>query len=1055
LAYSIDRLREIFLGARRLSSDERGPFLERECAGDSALRSEVEGMLAADESPHPALSVPGPRRAPEDAALPERIGEYEIDAVLGRGGMGIVYRAIQLHPRRRVALKILQPGYAGGDLAARFVREQEVLGSLRHPGIAAIHDGGTFDSGVGELPYFVMELVDGVPIDAYVRESSCDVREICRLEIEVCAALQHAHERGVIHRDLKPANILVERGADGVRPRILDFGIARVRDTGEANVVTRTGELFGTLPYMAPELLGVGAGPAPNDVAIDARIDVYSLGVTMHELLTGHVPHDVEGLPLASVVERLAARDGTVFRDLRRAVPRDLELIVSTAAAQEPRRRYASARAVAEDLERFLGDRTLRARRPSYVDRTAKFVRRNRVLVLGVAATLLALTAGLVAVSRLASSNQELAGREAEGRLALRETLYAAELSAAGALVTDPAATGQLRDIADRWGDPGPDEDELRGWEHAFLRALVDMPDIRANAGSGVRDLAWGPGGELLAVAGTKLIELDVASLTPARDRAPVADMPPGELIPVHGGAPPWIVSRGPERGWSWWRPGEREGALGIEGDDWAAPMAIDLTGRWAVTRSDRTQALAIHDALEGSVVHAGTRPMLDAAAVSPSGDRVAVARSDEARVEVRALQDGRLLDSLDLEAVRAAEFAWRPDGGALAIGHESGSVLVWSPGEDVEPDGRAAVSELLGHGDSRTVALCWSEDGERLASLDGFGSLVVHEPASGTRRRLRGHTRPLTSMVLAPDGSFVVGGDDAGGTTRWDLDRTPTLLGIPQRTIAGGPGVRWAPDGLSVWLGRTDGKWRRHDARSGRALGEPTDALTDPTGGWTVQPIRGRAVVVDERHDRIRLDIDLAGGAFVARFSPDGRRLAVHARQRIEIHDLESDAPAASFVTGHAGFVIAWAPDGGSLAHASNVSADHSVLVRDAVTGDVRAEFAVEDSSTSALDWSPSGTHIAVGTGRGEILVHAVEGGSSPRALVHGSRRVHFLDWHPTQPRLAVGDGGALALWDLERGQRVFLIRGLDAAVAWSPDGRSLAVVPLGDAEAWIWSVP
>ena len=243
---ALDRLRAVFREASRLPADERAAYVEAACDGDDTLRAEVDALLAEVDDPHPAVT---PQTRLDELRLPDSIAGYEIRDVLGRGGMGIVYRALQERPRRDVALKVLQPGFVQTDLLRRFVRETEVLGTLHHPGIAAVYGAGTFDSGFGELPYFAMELIDGTPIDAYAKREQIDDVGRCRLIQQVCDAMQHAHEQGVVHRDLKPGNLLVEDD-EAPRVRVLDFGIARAAtsETG-SELETRTGQLFGTLPY--------------------------------------------------------------------------------------------------------------------------------------------------------------------------------------------------------------------------------------------------------------------------------------------------------------------------------------------------------------------------------------------------------------------------------------------------------------------------------------------------------------------------------------------------------------------------------------------------------------------------------------------------------------------------------------------------------------------------------------------------------------------------------------------------------------------------------------
>ncbi len=340
----------------------------------------------------------GPVRARADPttgrALPERIGHYRVVARLGEGGMGVVFEAEQESPRRTVALKVLATGLFSADAARRFAREAELLGRLQHPGIAQVFEAGTFESELGPQPFFAMELVRGVPLTRYAATHGLTARQRLELVARVADAVQHAHERGVVHRDLKPANVLVE--ANG-QPRVLDFGIARAAGgtDGAQTLRTQTGQLLGTLHYMSPEQ---AAGKS-----VDARSDVYALGVLLYELLSGAMPYDlplVEGtLDVLAALRIVGEREPQPLARVRPELAGDVEAIVATALEKEPGRRYASAAALAADLRRFLADEPIEARPASTLYRLRKFARRNRALVLGLAGVFLALVVGLVGTS--------------------------------------------------------------------------------------------------------------------------------------------------------------------------------------------------------------------------------------------------------------------------------------------------------------------------------------------------------------------------------------------------------------------------------------------------------------------------------------------------------------------------------------------------------------------------------------------------------------------------------------------------------------------------------
>lgn len=376
-------------------------LIEQRCGSRHALRSEVQRLLRASDEVmgdfmHVAtLDASGPDGSPgADGGLKlDRVGRYRIESQIGEGGMGLVYAARQESPDRSVALKLLRPGLVSPALVRRFQHEVQALAALQHPNIAHIYEAGTIELAAGdgcfEQPYFAMELIRGEPLTEYVRRRSLGIRQRLALLIEVCDAVQHAHQKGVIHRDLKPANILVDGSG---RPKVLDFGVARV---ATADIEARTqhtgaGQLIGTLAYMSPEQL------AGEPQQVDTRSDVYSLGVIAFELLAGRLPYDLSGKPLGASVRMLTenppARLGAVSRICRG----DLDAIVAKALERDPVRRYPSAHALSEDMRRHLRREPIAARPPSAVYQLGRFAQRNKALVGGLAAALVALILGLV-----------------------------------------------------------------------------------------------------------------------------------------------------------------------------------------------------------------------------------------------------------------------------------------------------------------------------------------------------------------------------------------------------------------------------------------------------------------------------------------------------------------------------------------------------------------------------------------------------------------------------------------------------------------------------------
>jgi len=421
-----------------LPPEERGPFLDRTCGGDPALRAAIEDLLRADSEAGEFLGAPvdlsiialGAGDGAEAAAgAGTTIGAYKVVREIGRGGMGVVYEAEQDRPRRRVALKVILGGrHVDATTVRRFEREAESLARLKHPGIAAIYESGCTDEG---QHFFAMELVPGERLSDVLNgmgaaQARSEVRRRLALFRKIAAALIYAHQRGVIHRDLKPSNILVlsaggEGGAaagdaaDTPDIKVLDFGLARITDPDaeQATAFTALGSIQGTLPYMSPEQV---RGRRDD---VDVRTDVYALGVILYRTLAGRLPYDLEGVDLPEAARiicgqpplPLAAAAGS-----RMTFDRDLSIIVLKTLEKDPARRYPTVAALDEDLGRYLGGQPILARPASAAYQIRKLVARHRVAFAAAGTVLIALVVFAVVTTvqaRRIAAERDRASREA------------------------------------------------------------------------------------------------------------------------------------------------------------------------------------------------------------------------------------------------------------------------------------------------------------------------------------------------------------------------------------------------------------------------------------------------------------------------------------------------------------------------------------------------------------------------------------------------------------------------------------------------------------------
>ncbi len=840
----------IFLDALDAPAESRSALLIERCGADRALHQRVEELLRSGDAAPPAFLQPprGVRHlsgGPDDDAANHmalaRVDHYELVRLIALGGVGAVYEARDTRDASRVALKVLQSPFATADQIHRFRREAEVLSTLDHPGIVKLIGAGVAETSFGAHPYIAMEYVDGRPLRAWSLESVRSVAEKSALVAEVCEALQFAHDRGVIHRDLKPANILIDARD---RVRILDFGIARVvgSDAAIRTAQTREGTPVGTLAYMSPEQV---AGASSR---IDARSDVFSLGVILYELLSDKSPFPVEGKSFEGAARLIRSYDHTSLGELDRALRGPLAAIVDRALEKQPRHRYPTAAALAADLRKHIAARPIDPRSLAPQTRIRRGVRRYR--------SVLAITVGALAISLSAFfAVSGVALRETALRLDAERASYRASLLAAqSALRSSGIAEARrvLQEIPVRERDT---------WEYRYLTNSLAASHRVLASGAGPLTALHGSRTQELAVSGgsdgrVSLWRLDAGERVDlGRHAASVRQV---RLFD----ADRRVASLGDEGALLIWDVASHAEPVCIRDDRWRAVRFDVSPGNSHIAATCSDNRWRIWTIESGRVVLTSAPYPLPLSAIRYRGrDRLMVG-------------ENRGLSSWDAHtgawlAYHGAELEFHPsciercgDAGRIVTGCRDKSVVLWSgPGLD-QADRLAGhhgpISAIAADPEGRLVASASTDQTVRLWDTQTMREAAV----------FAGHIAEVTGVAFVGSASTLISCSTDQSLRAW---RFPAATNDSQRVLAGHTSFAYGvafdpsvPDGRRILTSGWDGAIR----------------------GWDSQSCQEQSIWRDP-----------SGRVECLAFSPDGRRVATGSGGRdVHLRDARSGAILRTF---------------------------------------------------------------------------------------------------------------------------------------------------------------
>jgi WD40 repeat protein len=1001
-----------------------------------------ESAATVDRTPWQPSS-PSPATVTADSPVPRQLGSYRVVREVGRGGMGVVYEAVQESLGRRVALKVLAgPGPDHPARRERFRREAQLTAQLHHPNIVQIFEVGEQDG----QPFLALEFVAGPRLAERLRDAPQSPRQAAALVETLARAMHHAHQQGVVHRDLKPANVLLAGGAEPSGgpppplaeyvPKVTDFGLAHPVGGGD---LTATGEIVGTPSYMAPEQ---ARGKNPGR-PVGPATDTYALGAVLYECLTGRPPF--QGPTPLDTVLLVQAEDPVPPSRLQPKCPRDLETVCLKCLEKDPRKRYPSAGELAEDLRRFLDGRPIQARPAGPLERAVKGARRRPAVaaLLGVsaAAAVVVLSVVVSFSAALYRQNQDLVRslglqKQAEEAASLKAQ---EALDAAGKAAEREAEALQARKDTEA-EKKKTEEQRDRVRSHLFtaqLKGVAAVFEKDPQAGLAVlhdcdacpiyqRDAAWRyyenacRGQQPLAFQGRG----------GSSSANAVALSPDGKTLALAGGGGAvelWDVLTGKKRAGL---EGHVGGVLSVAFSPDGKTLASAGGGLGDGMRLPWVE-LKLWDPKTGrqrATLPAHAYPVYPgggiALAFSPDGKTLA-SGSSERTVRLWDVDTGKERATIPGHEGGVLSVAFSPDGKTLASAGGDRAVRLW----DVDTGKEHAA--LRGH-EQKVVSVAFSPDGKTLASAGEDRAVRLWDRDSGKEHTTLKPPTPVNSVAFSPDGKTLAtagGGSEVenarlrtwGEVRLWDVDTGKERAALPgheQKVVS----VAFSPDGHVLASAGVDGMVRL----------------------WPMGPAQLHAAFPGHR-----------GGVRSVAFSPDGKTLASGGDdQAVRLWDVVTGHERAT-LSGHGQKVlsVAFSPDGKTLAAARGGGGEGGAVdLWDVTAGKERATIPAHEGGGHSVAFSPDGKTLATSPAHDPTNEKGVTWGvnlwdvatGKERGTLKSPRVVLPLAFSPDGKTLAAGGAGEVFLWEVATGKRRIVPLGDDAggvpSVAFSPDGKTLA---------------